>query len=408
MRRWVFAWAWMVGAVLSATPANAQRLSSFTAIDSATLAPADLLLCEDVSAGASRKLTIGDLTTYLSGVLGGGSGDITAVGDCASGDCFQSVGATEFLAGPGGGGVAAFRAITDADVPDTITVSLASAATALAANGADCSPGNYPLGVDASGAAESCTADDDVPEAGDFSNLALTGDVTSSGLNTTIPSGTVGITELGDDASCTGSQVVRRNAGDTAFECATASGGADNVPEGRLDGYYSLPGVFCSGSTAIVSSSGARIYYEPFYVPTQITVTGLAIGVTTASAGETVHLCIYNADADLKPTTLVVDGGALDISSTGTKESTVSQVLAVGRYMKALVVPSGTPAFRFLSGCGPTLLGTDATSNTQVLARWLYVDTAYGACASTAVAWDTANFSSTGFQHAIRLKVGTP
>lgn len=36
-------------------------------------------------------------------------------------------------------------------------------------NGANCSAGNYPLGVDASGVVESCTPDDDVPEAGDFS-----------------------------------------------------------------------------------------------------------------------------------------------------------------------------------------------------------------------------------------------
>lgn len=35
----------------------------------------------------------------------------------------------------------------------------ASTATALAANGANCSAGNYPLGVDANGAVETCTAD---------------------------------------------------------------------------------------------------------------------------------------------------------------------------------------------------------------------------------------------------------
>lgn len=48
-------------------------------------------------------------------------------------------------------------AISDADVPDTITISLAATATALAANGSNCSSGSAPLGVDASGAAESCT-----------------------------------------------------------------------------------------------------------------------------------------------------------------------------------------------------------------------------------------------------------
>lgn len=45
---------------------------------------------------------------------------------------------------------------------------ISNTADALSANGANCSSGNYPLGVDASGAVESCTADDDVPEVGDF------------------------------------------------------------------------------------------------------------------------------------------------------------------------------------------------------------------------------------------------
>jgi hypothetical protein len=47
--------------------------------------------------------------------------------------------------------------VTDAQVPNTITVDLAAAATALAANGANCSVGEYARGVDASGVAENCT-----------------------------------------------------------------------------------------------------------------------------------------------------------------------------------------------------------------------------------------------------------
>jgi hypothetical protein len=49
-------------------------------------------------------------------------------------------------------------AVTDAQVPNTITVDLATAATALAANGTNCTAGNYARGVDASGNAEDCTA----------------------------------------------------------------------------------------------------------------------------------------------------------------------------------------------------------------------------------------------------------
>jgi hypothetical protein len=74
-------------------------------------------------------------------------------------------------------------------------------ADALAANGANCSAGNYPLGVDASGAVESCTADDDVPESGDFTNL--TG---GNGISNT--AGTLAITPVtsGSDADSTTTQ----------------------------------------------------------------------------------------------------------------------------------------------------------------------------------------------------------
>ena len=49
-------------------------------------------------------------------------------------------------------------AATDGQIPNTITIDLASAATVLAGNGANCSAGFFPLGVDASGASETCTA----------------------------------------------------------------------------------------------------------------------------------------------------------------------------------------------------------------------------------------------------------
>ena len=65
----------------------------------------------------------------------------------------------KFLNQTGTGSVSAvpsWDALVDADIPNTITIDLAATATALAANGANCSSGNAPLGVDASGAAEGC------------------------------------------------------------------------------------------------------------------------------------------------------------------------------------------------------------------------------------------------------------
>jgi len=80
-------------------------------------------------------------------VIGQGTSAVTASSACTT--------ATHVLHG---GSPPACSAIVDADVPNSITVDLAATATALAANGANCLAGNYPLGVDASGAVESCTA----------------------------------------------------------------------------------------------------------------------------------------------------------------------------------------------------------------------------------------------------------
>lgn len=71
-------------------------------------------------------------------------------------------------------------AVTDAQVPNNITIDLATAATALAANGTNCSSGSFPLGVDASGNSESCTALS-ASNAGTATALAANGSNCSSG-----------------------------------------------------------------------------------------------------------------------------------------------------------------------------------------------------------------------------------
>lgn len=121
-----------------------------------------------------------------SGGGGGGPGTVTSV-DLAvpaewtvSGNPITTSGtitiaeatqtANTCYAGPSSGGAAApgFRALVAADIPASLTGSNAATATAFAANGANCSAGSYPLGVDASGAVEGCT-------------VAATGDITSVG-----------------------------------------------------------------------------------------------------------------------------------------------------------------------------------------------------------------------------------
>jgi len=79
----------------------------------------------------------------------------------------------------------------------------ATTATALAVNGANCGAGNHPLGVDASGVAESCTADDDTPDSdaevpnaitisgGAIDSSVIGGSTPASGTFTTLVSTTL-------------------------------------------------------------------------------------------------------------------------------------------------------------------------------------------------------------------------
>lgn len=138
------------GRISSATSGGAIDISASN-ITSGTLF--DSRLSSNVSLLGSA-IDLG--TTEVSGTLpvtGGGTGaDLSASG-----------GANQFVKQISAGGPFSVGTMTDADVPDTITVNLATSATVLAANGTNCAADQYAMGVDPSGNAEGCTA---VPTAG--------------------------------------------------------------------------------------------------------------------------------------------------------------------------------------------------------------------------------------------------
>lgn len=127
-----------------------------------------LWIVPNSTAGGTQYLSIynGNFTTinvtnlFVSGTTYSDvTGDLTGNADTATNlaadpaDC----GANEFANAIGTSGALSCSAIGDADIPNDITIDLASSATALAANGANCAAGSYPLGVDDSGAVEDCT-----------------------------------------------------------------------------------------------------------------------------------------------------------------------------------------------------------------------------------------------------------
>lgn len=80
--------------------------------------------------------------------------------------------------------------------PATINV---GTATELAANPANCSAGNYPLGIDETGAVESCTADDDTPD----SDAEVPDDITIASSNNIATAGRLQLGHLtAGSASC--------------------------------------------------------------------------------------------------------------------------------------------------------------------------------------------------------------
>lgn len=115
--------------------------------------------CSAGTGGGSGTVTSAAMTVPTGFTISGSP--ITTSGTFALGLSNQS--ANTVWSGPTSGGAAApaFRSLVDNDVPDSITVTLAATATALAANGSNCAAGKSARGVDAAGAAESC--DDTAP-----------------------------------------------------------------------------------------------------------------------------------------------------------------------------------------------------------------------------------------------------
>lgn len=105
-------------------------------------------------------------------------------------------------------------------------------ATALAANGGNCSAGNYPLGVDASGAVESCTADtvgvDEIMEEG-------------SGLTKRAQ-----VNFIGASVTCVD------NAGATRTDCTMTDANTN-------------AGTICSGTTTVLDGEGNCDDLDPVY-----------------------------------------------------------------------------------------------------------------------------------------------
>ena len=166
-----------------------------------------------------------------------------------------------------------------------------------------------------------CGTDDDVPESGDFGALALAGDVSSSGLTTTIADNSVDGTDIAIASQATGDlayyngtdwvrlgigsagQVLEVNAGGTAPEWDTDdSGGGGGSPSLTIN----IPG-----------PDAADIVYIP--VRNAMTLSAVKCLV---KGGTSVEIDVQECDADCG--SCVTTGGAPTCATTLTTDSTFS------------------------------------------------------------------------------------
>jgi hypothetical protein len=121
------------------------------------------------------------------------------------------------------------------------------------------------------------------------------------------------------------------------------------------------------GTNTTLTLTDGTFIVTPIFFVRPVTLDRIAVRVTTAgSAGSVIRLGIYSADAAMFPSTLVLDAGTVDSSSTGTKEITISQALPFGVYWLGAVgqaTPASNPVVAARTGCiTPTL---SESSNSQ-------------------------------------------
>lgn len=100
------------------------------------------------------------------------------------------------------------------------------------------------------------------------------------------------------------------------------------------------------GATPIAFPAAGDIYCVPLWVPKAMSFDKLGVYCSTLAASSTVTLGVYSSDANDQPGTQLLATAALDTSTTGWKEATVSLTTTdAGWLWLAALVLGGTPRF---------------------------------------------------------------
>lgn len=169
------------------------------------------------------------------------------------------------------------------------------------------------------------------------------------------------------------------------------------------------PGVAPAGAVTTQSYNINIDHYFPIFCEDTVTFDQVLIEVATASgsAGSIARLAIYNATASYQPTgTLIEEFPTAATDATGVKTSTPSggsRKLLPGRYVLAMNLNGAAATLRALpGGLGLMLL---ATLGSNPYSAKLRVGRTNAAFPSTGTTWTTSDFSTTGLNYAVFLRV---
>lgn len=130
----------------------------------------------------------------------------------------------------------------------------------------------------------------------------------------------------------------------TGVNWAPAAFDMQSIPFGRTGAYYTVAGGR-GGATTTQTQGDGVVRYSPLIIGAlSITFDRIGAEVTTAAAGATFRLGVYNVSSTGGVGTLVFDAGTIDASGTGVKEITISQTLTRGVYWAAIANQGGATA----------------------------------------------------------------
>lgn len=290
--------------------------------------------------------------TGLLALSRGGSGaDLSGTG-----------GANQFLKQSTLGGAVTVGTIADADVPDSITVTLAATATALAANGGNCSGNNFALGVDASGVGECAqpafsnlsgsATDAQIPDTITASNYlplaggTMTGELALAASGAALSGGglvdcdTAGTSKLLWDAttarfSCGTDQTGGGSAHDILSATHTDSTAAAVSRGSVIVGQTATPKwqeLVIGAANTVLGSDGTDATWTSLtdaHVPDTITLTNITQITNRAISDTTGTLLVPRGGSGATTLTGLLQGNGTSAFTAITDSSTVGQVLRV-------------------------------------------------------------------------------